>query len=97
MDFSESYKCSLLPVYSPDGCFIAAAVEYRLVIREVESLKVVQIFSCLDKIHTVEWSANGKYVLCGLYDRGIVQIWAVEDPDWNCKIDEGPAGIKHCR
>jgi hypothetical protein len=59
-DFSESYRCSLLPAYSPDGRFIAAAVEYRLVIREVESLKVVQIYSCLDKIHRIEWSASGK-------------------------------------
>ncbi|WIA32488.1 hypothetical protein OEZ86_003307 [Tetradesmus obliquus] len=97
MDFSESYRCSLLPAYSPDGRFIAAAVEYRLVVREVESLKVVQIYSCLDKIHRIEWSANGKYVLCGLYSRGIVQVWSVEDPEWACKIDEGPAGIKHCR
>jgi hypothetical protein len=59
-DFSESYRCSLLPAYSPDGRFIAAAVEYRLVIREVESLKVVQIYSCLDKIHRIEWSASSK-------------------------------------
>lgn len=96
-DFSESYRCSLLPAYSQDGRYIAAAVEYRLVIREVDSLKVVQIYSCLDKIHRIEWSANGKYVLCGLYSRGIVQVWSVEDAEWSCKIDEGPAGIKHCR
>lgn len=38
-----------------------------------------------------------RYVLCGLYSRGIVQVWSVEDPEWACKIDEGPAGIKHCR
>lgn len=97
MDFSESYRASLLPAYSGDGRYIAAAVEYRLVIREVESLKVVQIYSCLDKIHRIEWSANGKYILCGLYSRGIVQVWSVEDPEWTCKIDEGPAGIKHAR
>mgnify|MGYP001807593983 CR=1 FL=1 len=60
MDFSEAYKCSLLPSYSPDGQFLAAAVEYRLVIRDVESLQVVQIYSCLDKIHHVEWSPNSK-------------------------------------
>eukprot|EP00879_Flechtneria_rotunda_P025966 GHRR01027631.1.p1 GENE.GHRR01027631.1~~GHRR01027631.1.p1 ORF type:complete len:252 (+),score=27.62 GHRR01027631.1:261-1016(+) len=96
MDFSESYRCSLLPCYSRDGRHVAAAVEYRIVIREVESLKVVQIYSCLDKIHRIEWSASGNYVLCGLYDRSTVQIWSVEDPEWSCKIDEGPAGIKHC-
>ena len=36
MDFSECYRCSLLPAHSPDGAFIAVAVEYRLVIREAE-------------------------------------------------------------
>jgi hypothetical protein len=63
MDFSECYRCSLLPAHSPDGAFIAVAVEYRLVIREAESLKVVQIYSCLDKIHSVAWSPNSKCVV----------------------------------
>jgi primosomal replication protein N len=26
-----------------------------------------------------------------------VQAWSVEDPEWACKIDENPAGIKACR
>jgi hypothetical protein len=38
-----------------------------------------------------------RYVLCGLFDRGAVQAWSVEDPEWACKIDENPAGIKACR
>lgn len=40
MDFSEAYRCTLPPAFSPDGAYVAAAVEYRLVIREVETLKV---------------------------------------------------------
>lgn len=95
MDFSESYQCSLLPTYSPDGLLLATAVEYRLAIREVETLKVVQLYSCLDKVHSIEWSPDSRYVLCGLYDRSVIQVWSAEDPDWTCKIDEGPAGIKH--
>jgi hypothetical protein len=59
--------------------------------------QVVQIYSCLDKIHRIEWSPNSRYVLCGLYDRATVQVWALDDPDWACKIDEGPAGVAHCR
>jgi hypothetical protein len=62
MDFSECYRCSGPPAFSPDGQFLAAPVEYRLVIRDVESLKVVQIYSCLDKIHSVQWSPNSKCV-----------------------------------
>lgn len=34
MDFSEPYKYSgPAPAYSPDGRYLAAAVEYRLIIR----------------------------------------------------------------
>ena len=23
-----------------------------------------------------------------------MQIWSIKDPDWTCKIDEGPAGVQ---
>lgn len=79
MDFSESYKISLgpEPAYSPDGRFLATSVEYRLIIREVESLRVVQIYACLDRVEELSWSANSLYVLCGLPKRGILQLFAV--------------------
>jgi WD40 repeat protein len=97
MDFSETYRCSGKPVFSPDGRLLAHSVEYRLIVRETESLRVVQLFSCLDRVDTVEWSSNSTYVLCGLHSRGIVQIWAVDQPEWTCKIDEGPAGVQAVR
>ncbi|KAF5832905.1 hypothetical protein DUNSADRAFT_11055 [Dunaliella salina] len=108
MDFSESYRCSggavskvvggqhsleCAPCYSPNGLYLATAVEYRLIIREVETLRVVQLYACLDRIDRLEWAGNSLYVLCGLYARSIIQVWAVDQPDWTCKIDEGPAGI----
>jgi hypothetical protein len=41
MDFSETFRFSgPKPVYSPDGRFLAMAVEYRLVLRDVETLQV---------------------------------------------------------
>lgn len=36
-------------------------------------------------------------MLCGLFDRGVVQAWAVDDAEWACKVDEGPAGVKAAR
>lgn len=51
MDFSESFRSSgPHPAFSPDGRFVATVVEYRLIIREVETLRVVQLYSCLDRI-----------------------------------------------
>ncbi len=74
MDFSDSFKCSGPCEHSPDGRFLATAEEYRLVLRDVESLNVVQLYSCLDKIHALQWCGASRYVLCALNDRGIVQV-----------------------
>ncbi|KAG2439894.1 hypothetical protein HYH02_010524 [Chlamydomonas schloesseri] len=98
MDFSESFRSSgPPPAFSPDGRFVATVVEYRLIIREVETLRVVQLYSCLDRIDSIEWSCNSAYVLCGLCSRGVIQIWSTENSEWTCKIDEGPAGVQAVR
>ena len=98
MDFSETYRFSgPQPACSPDGRYIAAATEYRLVVRDCLSTQVVQIFSCIDKISHIEWCPNSTYILCGLVKRAIVQVWSVREPDWTCKIDEGLAGAEAVR
>jgi len=45
------------------------------------------------QVSRVEWSRDSKYVLCAMYKVGVVQVWDVDDPDWVCKIREGPAGL----
>lgn len=101
MDFSESYKCTVRsgvqPAYSPDGRYLANAVEYRLIIRDADSLRIIQLYSCLDRIDTLQFSPNSLYVLCGLNSRGIVQLWSVDQSDWTCKIDEGPVSASMLR
>lgn len=97
-DFSEVYRGNgPPPAFSPNGRYLATAVDFRLVVRDVDTLNVVQLFSCLDKIQHIEWAADSDYLLCGLYRRAMVQAWSVQQPDWTCKIDEGPAGIAHAR
>ncbi|MEW5306293.1 MAG: hypothetical protein WDW38_009141 [Sanguina aurantia] len=95
MDFSESYRCSSdpSPCYSPDGRHVACVVEYRLLIREVNYMRIVQLYPCLDRVSDIQWSPDSCYVMCGLFSRGILQIWSVDQPEWTCKIDEGPAGV----
>ncbi|EFJ17238.1 hypothetical protein SELMODRAFT_115139 [Selaginella moellendorffii] len=97
MEFSDTYKYSGPCAFSPNARFLAVAVEARLVIRDAVSLKVVQLYSCLDKISHVEWAPDSEYVLCALVKRAMVQAWSVSQPEWTCKIDEGPAGIAHAR
>ncbi|NXP29239.1 WRP73 protein, partial [Scytalopus superciliaris] len=71
----------------------ASCVQHRLVVRDVSSLQVRQIYPCLDQIQYIEWSSDSLFILCAMYKRGIVQVWSLEQPDWHCKIDEGSAGL----
>ncbi|XP_055471068.1 WD repeat-containing protein WRAP73 isoform X2 [Psammomys obesus] len=94
MDFSESFKLSgLLCRFSPDGKYLASCVQYRLVVRDVKTLQILQLYTCLDQIQHVEWSADSLFILCAMYRRGLVQVWSLEQPEWHCKIDEGSAGL----
>lgn len=60
-------------------------------------MQVLQLFSCLDKISYIEWALDSEYILCGLYKKPMIQAWSLTQPEWTCKIDEGPAGIAHAR
>ena len=86
-------KCS----FSPDGKLVACAAAYRLVVRDVETLEIVHIFSCKDVVEKIEWSRDSKYVLCGIFKRGLAQVWSVEQPEWYCNVDEGPIGLSCVR
>ncbi|KVI04530.1 WD repeat-containing protein WRAP73 isoform X1 [Cynara cardunculus var. scolymus] len=97
MEFTEPFKQTGPCCFSPNARYLAVAVDYRLVIRDVLSFKVVQLFSCMDKISYIEWALDSEYILCGLYKKPMIQAWSLAQPEWTCKIDEGPAGIAYAR
>jgi len=94
MDFTELYKqTSNLCIFSPNGLYIAIAVQHRLVIRDAESLQIVQLFSCIDNIQAIEWSQDSEYILCASYKLGVIQVWSLSDQEWTAKINEGVVGL----
>uniref|UniRef100_H2LHX2 WD repeat containing, antisense to TP73 n=1 Tax=Oryzias latipes TaxID=8090 RepID=H2LHX2_ORYLA len=98
MNFSEVFKQSnQLCKVSPDGKYLATCVQYRLVIRDVNTLQILNLYTCLDQISHMEWSSDSLFILCAMYKRALVQVWSLEQPDWHCKIDEGSIGLVSSR
>ncbi|KAM8863407.1 WD repeat-containing protein WRAP73-like isoform 2-T2 [Spinachia spinachia] len=98
MNFSEVFKQSnQLCKVSPDGKYLATCVQYRLVVRDVSTLQILQLYTCLDQISHMDWSSDSLFILCAMYKRGLVQVWSIEQPDWHCKIDEGSIGLVSSR
>lgn len=94
MNFSDLFKqTSLLCEFSPNGKYLANVVQFRLIIRDINSLEVTNLFTCLDTINCIEWSADSEFILCSLNKRNLVQVFSLENPEWKCKIDEGSAGL----
>jgi len=110
MDFSEPFKLTSrassalsrpvsddhpLVKFSPDGKFVANAVQFRLIVRDaLDTLQISQLFTCLDAIVSFSWSPDSKLIMCLMPRRALIQIWSLEQSDWSCKIDEGSAGLK---
>ena len=98
MDFSDSFKQSgSLCQFSPDGLYLANAAQYRVVVRELKTLQIKALFTCLDSISYLQWSCDSTLLLCAMYKRGVIQVWSIDNTDWKCKIDEGSAGLAAAR
>nr|XP_002131694.1 WD repeat-containing protein WRAP73 [Ciona intestinalis] len=98
MNFSELFKqTQSLVRFSPDGNYLANCVSYKVIIRAVDTLQILRLYTCMDAVQSLEWSSDSQFLLCAMYKRGLVQIWSVEQPDWTCKIDEGSAGLIHAQ
>ncbi|CAH0488560.1 unnamed protein product [Peronospora farinosa] len=95
---SASMRVTLgLVRWSPCGQYLAVANENRLIIRDAQSLQIVQRFSTVDVVQSLAWSKDSQLVLTAIHKRAVVQIWSVQDASWSCKISEGVAGLVHAR
>jgi WD40 repeat protein len=59
---------------SPDGLTMATTHDLKVELREVDSLKVLQLYTSLDVVQHMVWSPDSKYLACGIYKRGLVQV-----------------------
>ena len=70
---------------------------YRLTVLDAKTLRMLHLFSCMDAIEHIEWSCDSKFIVCGIFARGLAQVWSTERPEWHCTVDEGPVGLAHVR
>jgi WD40 repeat protein len=95
MDFSELYKqTSGLVQFSPNARYIASAVQFRLIIRDAETLQILHLFTCIDNISQIAWSPNSQLIACCSFKLGATQIWSLLDPEWTARVDEGVGGLR---
>ena len=94
INLSETFKLTKSQCFfSPNGRFIANASQFRLVIREFETLQIIGVLTCIDSIDKVIWSPNSTMVLTSCYKRGVSQIWSIQSSSCISKLDEGSSGL----
>ena len=49
-------------------------MQYRLVVRDMSTLQILQLYTCLDQISHMDWSSDSLFILCAMYKRGLVQV-----------------------
>lgn len=93
-DFSDALEQSNgLVQFSRRTNYVAAASGNKLIVRDANSLEIIQVFPCIDKIERLEWAPDGQYVFCAMIVRSAVQVFCVADAKWTCRINEGVAGL----
>ena len=98
MNFSDSLpQNGGLVVYSPDSSFVAIAKAFEVKIFETNTLRPITSFQFADVATTVEWSKDSLLILVGVHKRGMAFVRNVQDPTWNCKVDEGISGLSLCQ
>ena len=47
-------------------------------------------------VSSLQWSPDGIYILIGVEKRAQAFVKSINDPEWQCKIVEGLAGMANC-
>lgn len=96
MEFSELFKSSHLIEFSPNSKFIANIYNFRLCVRDAQSLQIKKYFTCIDICSKIEWSHDSRFLLALQEKRNLVQIFDLESENI-FEINQGVAGAANAR
>lgn len=76
--------------YTSDHGYLAIDIDIiyigsRVLVRNTATLSSTNIYQCVDKIDKIEFSPDSAYILCALFSRGAIQVFSLDDNEWNCK------------
>ena len=75
MNFSDLFQHSnQLCKFSPNGRHVCSCSQCRVVVRDIATLQIVAIFTCLDPVQYIEWASDSVHLMCGMFKRGMVQV-----------------------
>uniref|UniRef100_V5HQD4 Uncharacterized protein n=1 Tax=Ixodes ricinus TaxID=34613 RepID=V5HQD4_IXORI len=94
MSFSRVFKSNYFQSkFSPDGRFLAVPYASKVIVYNPSPFQEVATFCNAENVDRTEWSPDSTLLMCVSLKRKFLQIWSLEDPQWKCKISEGPFGI----
>ncbi|KAI8870828.1 YVTN repeat-like/Quino protein amine dehydrogenase [Ramicandelaber brevisporus] len=87
--------------FSSDGRLIATATQHRLIVRNADSLQVVQVFqtnATPSNISEIQWCPTCPHLVFVIRERSnLVEVFDVRNPDWGACIDESLMGLVSAR
>ena len=95
MNFSDAFQQTKhLVAFSPDSQYVASCCQYRLVVRDCQTLQIVNLHTCLDQVQALSWSPDSLFIMCGMFKRGVVQVGTMIE--WNIiKINKKIVALKY--
>jgi hypothetical protein len=89
--YSNLYKhASYQAKISPNGHFIANAIDKRLVIRQhTKDLTVIMVHESSKPIDYIEWAPSSEYILSCNYEAGRIDVRSIADTNWHGIIRDG--------
>ena len=79
-----------------NGDLVAVAKNFEVQVFETSTLRAMGKYQFTDVVSHLDWSDDGNYLMIGISKRAQVFVKNINDPEWQCKIDEGLAGMVNC-